>query len=63
MAVPKQKMSRSNTRSRRAKWKASAPTLVTCANLACGAKHPPHNACPECGQYGPRGKRRQVLDS
>lgn len=29
MAVPKRKMSRSNTRSRRAQWKATAPELVT----------------------------------
>ena len=28
MAVPKRKMSRSNTRSRRAQWKASATTLT-----------------------------------
>ena len=28
MAVPKRKMSRSNTRSRRAQWKAVAPHLV-----------------------------------
>ncbi|WP_216205001.1 50S ribosomal protein L32 [Amycolatopsis aidingensis] len=28
MAVPKRKMSRSNTRSRRARWKAAAPDLV-----------------------------------
>lgn len=28
MAVPKRKMSRSNTRSRRAQWKASVPDLV-----------------------------------
>lgn len=28
MAVPKRRMSRSNTRSRRAQWKASAPDLV-----------------------------------
>ena len=26
-------------------WKATAPTLVTCANPACGAKHLPHRAC------------------
>ena len=39
MAVPKRKMSRSNTRHRRSQWKAVAPTLVTCANPACGAKH------------------------
>ncbi|OZF56280.1 50S ribosomal protein L32 [Rhodococcus sp. 14-2470-1b] len=29
MAVPKRKMSRSNTRSRRAQWKAVAPDLVS----------------------------------
>ncbi|MGC3953643.1 MAG: 50S ribosomal protein L32 [Propionicimonas sp.] len=28
MAVPKRRTSRSNTRSRRAQWKASAPDLV-----------------------------------
>lgn len=28
MAVPKRKMSRSNTRSRRSQWKATAPKLV-----------------------------------
>ncbi|WP_040838061.1 50S ribosomal protein L32 [Nocardia brevicatena] len=29
MAVPKRRMSRSNTRSRRANWKATAPDLVS----------------------------------
>ncbi|MFD5655051.1 50S ribosomal protein L32 [Streptomyces sp. NPDC127039] len=29
MAVPKRKTSRSNTRHRRARWKASAPSLVS----------------------------------
>ena len=62
MAVPKRKMSRSNTRSRRSQWKTNAVSLVTCANAACKAKHLPHTACPECGQYGPKGERRQVLD-
>ena len=28
MAVPKRRMSRSNTRSRRSQWKAAVPTLV-----------------------------------
>ncbi|MDQ4021523.1 MAG: 50S ribosomal protein L32, partial [Actinomycetota bacterium] len=31
MAVPKRRMSRSNTRSRRAQWKATAPTLAACS--------------------------------
>lgn len=63
VAVPKRRMSRSNTRSRRAQWKAVAPTLVTCANPACRAKHLPHTACPDCGQYGPKGELRQVLEA
>ncbi len=51
MAVPKRKMSRSNTRARRSQWKTSAPTLVTCRNRACGQLTLPHTACPTCGQY------------
>ena len=61
MAVPKRKMSRSNTRHRRSQWKATATTLVDCANPACGEKTVPHRACGECGTYGARGERRQVL--
>ena len=61
MAVPKRRKSRANTHARRSQWKATAPQLVTCANPACGDKHLPHTACPSCGQYGPRGARRQVL--
>ncbi len=51
MAVPKRKTSRSNTRSRRAQWKTTAPTLVLCPNRACGAMKLPHTACENCGQY------------
>ena len=40
MAVPKRKMSRSNTRSRRSQWKTAAPTLVKCDR--------------ECGRYDKR---------
>ena len=57
MAVPKRKMSRSNTRHRRSQWKAVAPTLVTCLNRACGEKKFPHVVCPSCGTY----KGRQVI--
>ena len=52
MAVPKKKMSRSRTRRRKAQWKVSAPTLVTCQQ--CGAKHLPHRVCRECGSYNGR---------
>ena len=57
MAVPKRKMSRSNTRSRRSQWKATVPTLAACPNRACGQLKPPHEVCPSCGQY----KGRQVV--
>lgn len=63
MAVPKRRMSRSNTRHRRSQWKAQVPTLVVCANPACRAKHLPHTACPSCGQYGAKGDRRQVVET
>jgi large subunit ribosomal protein L32 len=56
VAVPKRKTSRSNTRSRRAQWKAAAPTLTTCPS--CGDKKRPHTACATCGTYD----RRQVLE-
>lgn len=54
MAVPKRKMSRSNTRHRRSQWKASVPTLVKCPNGACREQKLPHVACPSCGQYDGR---------
>ncbi|MGH3934883.1 MAG: 50S ribosomal protein L32 [Pseudonocardiaceae bacterium] len=47
-------MSRSNTRSRRAQWKTTAPTLVACSNRACRQPKPPHVACPSCGKYDGR---------
>ncbi len=55
MAVPKRKMSRSNTRARRSQWKAAPITLATCDQ--CREPKLPHTACPTCGTY----KRRQVL--
>jgi large subunit ribosomal protein L32 len=54
VAVPKRRMSRSNTRSRRAQWKTSAPNLVPCTNRACRQLKPPHLACPNCGTYNGR---------
>lgn len=55
MAVPKRKMSRSNTRARRSQWKSSAPTTVACDR--CRQVKLPHTACPTCGTYN----KRQVL--
>jgi large subunit ribosomal protein L32 len=54
VAVPKRRMSRSNTRSRRAQWKTSVPNLVTCTNRACRQPKLPHVACPNCGTYNGR---------
>lgn len=52
MAVPKRRMSRANTRSRRSQWKAAPVSLSTCPS--CGAARRPHVACPACGVYGER---------
>ena len=51
MAVPKRKMSRSNTRSRRSQWKTALPVLTTCDR---GHTMRPHTVCPECGRYDKR---------
>ena len=56
MAVPKRKMSRSNTRHRRSQWKAAPVALADCS--ACGSKKLQHTVCPTCGRYD----KRQVLD-
>ncbi len=56
MAVPKRKMSRSNTRSRRAQWKTIPVALVSCPR--CRESKLPHAACPTCGTYN----ERTVLD-
>ncbi|GAB3223971.1 hypothetical protein GCM10027586_13020 [Kineococcus gypseus] len=44
MAVPKRKMSRSNTRSRRAQWKASEETLTRTVQRGQVAYQRPHTA-------------------
>lgn len=56
MAVPKRKMSRSNTRSRRAQWKTTAAPLAPCRR--CNEPKLAHVACPTCGTYNDR----DVLD-
>ncbi len=52
MAVPKRKTSRSNTRSRKANWKASAPTYAECPQ--CHQPKRPHRVCGNCGYYAGR---------
>ncbi|MGW6227763.1 50S ribosomal protein L32, partial [Cellulosimicrobium cellulans] len=46
MAVPKRKMSRSNTRARRSQWKTTAANLTTCPQ--CKGDKLSHAACPTC---------------
>ncbi len=52
MAVPKRRMSRSNTHSRRSQWKATVPTYSTCDR--CKQPKLPHTACGNCGTYNGR---------
>lgn len=52
MAVPKRRMSRSNTRSRRSQWKARAVMTVPCPQ--CKSPKLPHAACGVCGTYNGR---------
>ena len=56
MAVPKRKMSRSNTRARRSQWKTTAAALVACGR--CREQKLQHQAWPNCGTYNDRA----VLD-
>ncbi|MDT4988007.1 MAG: large subunit ribosomal protein [Micromonosporaceae bacterium] len=52
MAVPKRRMSRSNTRSRRSQWKATPVATVACPQ--CHSPKLPHTACAVCGTYNGR---------
>ncbi|MFG1923640.1 MULTISPECIES: 50S ribosomal protein L32 [Cryptosporangium] len=52
MAVPKRKMSRSNTRSRRAQWKTTVVNTQPCDR--CRSPKLPHAACSNCGYYNGR---------
>lgn len=52
MAVPKRKMSRSNTRSRRSQWKATATTLTTTVENGRTTYSRPHMAHVVTGSDG-----------
>ena len=53
MAVPKKKMSKSKTRSRRASaWRVSAASRSVCPH--CNNTKRPHRACGFCGWYSGR---------
>lgn len=52
MPVPKRKMPRSRTRSRRAAWRGRPPAYADCPQ--CHKPKLPHRACPNCGTYDGR---------
>jgi large subunit ribosomal protein L32 len=52
MAVPKEKTSKSNKRSRRAHLALTRPALATCSQ--CKRMKRPHMICPNCGYYDGR---------
>ena len=57
MAVPKKKMSKSKSRSRRASaWTLQNPPRSVCPR--CATAKLPHVVCPACGWY----KNRQAVD-
>ncbi|MBN2143998.1 MAG: 50S ribosomal protein L32 [Candidatus Aureabacteria bacterium] len=49
MAVPKTKLSKTRTLSRRAHDFLTPPETMTCPN--CGELKAPHRACRHCGHY------------
>ena len=49
-ALPKKKISKVRSKTRRAHQSIKLPVLTTCPN--CKHLKPPHIACPECGFYG-----------
>lgn len=49
MAVPKRKVSKARRDSRKANWKATAPTLAECPH--CKEKVKSHTVCKACGYY------------
>ncbi|MFN2464536.1 MAG: 50S ribosomal protein L32 [Candidatus Dormibacteria bacterium] len=57
MAVPKERTSKSNKRSRRAHLALTRPALATCGQ--CKRMKRPHTICPNCGHYD----GREVLET
>ncbi|MBV8163535.1 MAG: 50S ribosomal protein L32 [Candidatus Eremiobacteraeota bacterium] len=57
MANPKQKRSKSNTRTRRSTWKLRRVTLSMCPH--CKRPRRPHYACSNCGYYDGREAVKQ----
>ncbi len=52
MAVPKGRVSKQRSRTRRAHWKLNAPTLAECPQ--CHQPKLAHRVCKNCGYYNGR---------
>ena len=52
MALPKGKVSKARGRSRRANWKLTVPSIVTCPH--CKKMRLAHRVCKFCGYYDGR---------
>jgi large subunit ribosomal protein L32 len=59
MAVPKKKMSKSQSRTRRAHDALRPPNLSRCSQ--CGVPKQSHRVCPSCGYY--RGRQVVQIES
>lgn len=57
MAVPKNRLSQTRQKMRRANWKLTAPGYVECPQ--CHEAMMPHHICPTCGYY----KGKQVVNN
>ena len=57
MAVPKNRLSQTRQKMRRANWKLTAPGYVKCPK--CNEAMMPHHVCPPCGYY----KGNQVVNN
>jgi large subunit ribosomal protein L32 len=57
--LPKRRVSRANTRTRKAQWKATATPMSVCPQ--CNSPKRAHFACPVCGQYKDRKYDQAVL--
>jgi large subunit ribosomal protein L32 len=59
--LPKRRVSRANTRSRKSQWKAAATPLSLCPK--CHSEKRAHYACPVCGQYRERQYDEAVIST
>lgn len=59
--LPKRRVSRANTHTRRSSWKAKAVPLSLCPK--CNSEKRAHYACPTCGQYKDQQYAKAVVST